>query len=135
MRKLLVLAGVLLLSLGVALPASADPPVTETFSVTFIDVNPCTGLDHEVTIHFKDRIHFHQNNFVLTSKRTGTTDSGFVMTSGTEHIVGTGKVFAAGFKDLWRHESGEAFIARGTLVVDMNTDTVHVDTFSLRCLG
>jgi len=137
-RSCWVVAVTLLMSIGLALPAAADPPVTDTFSVTFDDLNPCspTGEFHEVTINFEDRIHFHQNNFVLTSKRTGTTDSGFVMVNGTEHIVETQNVFAAGFTDVWSNPTtGERFIASGTFVFNGNTGTVQVDDFSLRCLG
>jgi len=84
----------------------------------------------------RDLIHFHQNNFVLTSNRTGTTDSGFVMVNGTEHIVETQNVFTAGFTDVWTNPTtGERFMASGTFVFNGNTGTVQVDDFSLRCLG
>ena len=130
-----------MLSVVFAAPALADKPFVDTFTDIFTDENPCSGEDHEITINYVAKIHLHGHNFVLTSKKTGSTDSGFVMEHGTEHIVdsevveGTG-IFHAGFTDVWRNDfTGEAFIVKGNFVFDANTDTPRVDTFSIRCLG
>ena len=54
-RKCWAGAVAVLLAIGFALPAAADPPVTDTFSITFDDLNPCspTGDFHDVTINFE----------------------------------------------------------------------------------
>lgn len=141
LRPLLTLVGVTMIVAAIAAPASADPPIVEEFSDTFKDVNPCTGEDHEITLNVVSSIHLHSNNFVLTSKRTGTTDDGFVMDHGVAVIVdsevvdGTG-IFHLVFKDVWRNDStGEAFIVRAVFVFEASTDTVRVDRLSARCLG
>ena len=70
-----VVVGTMFMTLTAAPPVLADKPVTFTDSVTFTDVNPCTGVDHELTIEFVVSIHEHQNNFVVHLDRSGTTDS------------------------------------------------------------
>lgn len=109
--------------------------------MTFDDVNPCTGEDHAVTLNFADKIHIHESNFVLTSKRTGTTDDGFVMKHGRERWVDTSLIdgsgiFSSSFVDIWRNDTtGAAFTVRGVFVFESSTDTVRVDQFVSNCLG
>lgn len=132
----LVLTAVFLLSVGLALPAEADPPVTDSFTNTFTDVNPCSGEDHQVSIHHELRIHVHPNNTVVRDSRTGTTDSGFEMVNGTAYSVENGNIFTFGLTDVWHNPAtGERFTAIGTLVVDLSTFTMRVERFSLSCLG
>jgi hypothetical protein len=49
--KALALFSVTSVALVVAVAASAGPPTVRQFSDTFVDVNPCTGLPHTVTIN------------------------------------------------------------------------------------
>jgi hypothetical protein len=130
----LVVALALVLSTGLALPAQADPPVAETWTDVFTDVNPCSGENHELTISNEARVHQHPNNTVIIASRTGTTDSGFEMVSGTLHLVrGESTV---GLTDVWHNPTtGEKLVAHVTVVLDPNTLTVRIERVSLRCLG
>lgn len=130
---------VVALSMGLAIPALADAPVTETFTFTLTEVNPCspTGDTHEVTITLVDRTHFnHPANFVLHSDRSGTTSSGFVMVNGTHiNMINENVLMGAGTDVWWNPTTGERFITSGTLVFNANTGTIQVVRDSARCLG
>jgi hypothetical protein len=56
--------------------AVADPPIVRQFQDVFVDVNPCTGLEHTVTIHVTlystVPLHTHHARHVVS------TSSGFV---------------------------------------------------------
>ena len=134
-RKYLVVGLVLMLSAVLAVPASANPPIVFPDSNTFPDVNPCSGANMMVTIDVIVSLHEHRNNFVVTIKASGTTDDGFVMVNGTETFVDNGNVLRDTFTDIWRNDAGDRFRASGTFVLNINTGTVQVDTFSLTCLG
>ena len=133
-RILLSLAGVLLAMGAAVTPAAADPPMEFTDSFTFTDVNPCSGLDHEVTIDSEIRLHQHQDRVVVHVRRTGSTDSGYVMEHGVLSFQDNGKVVTQSFSDNWKRADGSKFKAQGTFVLDLSTNTVQVDRFSLRCI-
>jgi hypothetical protein len=71
-------------ALMMALPAYADPPVVHYAHEVFVDVNPCTGLEHTVTI---DSTIYEPVNGVSRSVSTITTSSGFSGTSAAEISV------------------------------------------------
>jgi hypothetical protein len=71
-------------ALMAALPAYADPPVVRYAHDVFVDVNPCTGLEHTVTI---DSTIYEPVNGVSRSTSTITTSSGFSGTSAAEISV------------------------------------------------
>jgi hypothetical protein len=50
MKLALVALAVAALALTGATTATADPPTVQHFQDVFVDVNPCTGLEHTVTI-------------------------------------------------------------------------------------
>ena len=58
----------------VAPVAAADAPTQELDTITFVDVNPCTGLDHTVTFAVSVSEHSHGERVVANAKRTITTD-------------------------------------------------------------
>jgi hypothetical protein len=118
-----------------AAPALADKPVTFEDSDTFIDVNPCDGSEHEITIDLVVSIHEHQNSFVVHLKRSGTTDSGFTMIAGTESFVANNSVERGTFQDQWQHPDGSKFRASASFVFNANTGELLVDRFALVCLG
>lgn len=139
MRKLLAVVTTALLVAALAGPALADKPVTFTDSVTFPDDNPCTeGFDpneHEVTINFVVSVHEHRNTFVLHSRRSGSTSSGFTMINGTESFVVNQNVERGAFMDQWRHPDGSKFVAQGHFLFNLNTGELVVERVSFRCLG
>ena len=127
--------GAMFMTLTAASPVLADRPVTFTESVTFTDVNPCTGADHEVTIVSVVSVHEHRNNTVVRLDRSGTTDSGFTMIAGTESFVANANVERVTLTDQWRHPDGSKFVAQAQIVLNLNQGEVLVDNGSLRCLS
>lgn len=130
----LAATGLGLASLGAA-PAAADAPVEFSDSVTFTDVNPCSGLPMKVTINNELREHQHPNNFVGHISKTGTTSDGYVMDNGVENFVANRNVVRGAFTDNWRHPDGSKFKAQGMFVFDLTNEELRVDQFTLRCVG
>jgi hypothetical protein len=136
LRRLLVVAVTgAMLSTILAGSALADQPITFTDSETFTDVNPCTGLSHEITIDVAVSIHQHKNNEVVHVDRSGSTESGFTMIKGTESFVANINVVRGSFTDQWRHPDGSKFVAQGQFVFNINKLELLIDNFTLRCLG
>lgn len=140
MRKLLVATVGAAMSVALlAGPALADKPITFTGSVTFPDDNPCTpGFDpteHMVTIDFVTTLHEHENNIVAYTERSGTTSSGFTMINGRDSFVVNDNVLHLNLMDQWRHPDGSKFLARFTLLIDLDTGEFQVATGELRCFG
>jgi hypothetical protein len=131
-RLLLVLLA--LLALGFAAPAAADRPTEFPILDVFPDVNPCTGNPMTVTFVGTAFVHFHDSRMVGRSQRTITTSDGFVG-HGTDSFVANGQVFVFRQTDILTNASGDRFRARGLFVLDLSTDTVRVERFSLTCLG
>jgi hypothetical protein len=74
MRKLLLVL-LTMAVLALAPPAAADPPTAGSIEETFEDVNPCTGLIHEVTITGTFFEHSHDGRIIVITERTITTRS------------------------------------------------------------
>lgn len=125
------------LMLALSSPLQADKPfLFFDESNTFIDLDPCTGLDQEITIYFTGYLHVHKNNFVLLVERSGESDAGYYMFSGveTQTFNTINEVFKAGFVDMWRADDGRLWQVRGNFVVDETTFDVKVDKFTYKCL-
>jgi hypothetical protein len=132
-KKLLpVLLG--LLALTVAAPAAADRPTEFPILEVFPDTNPCTNTPMIVTFTGTGSIHEHGSRVVVIAHRTITTSDGFVG-HGTDSFVDNGQVVMSRITDVMTNASGDRFRARGVFVLDISTDTVRVDRFSLTCLG
>jgi hypothetical protein len=134
MRKLLLVL-LTLAALGVAAPAAADPPTTESFEGTFDDVNPCTGLIHTVTISGTAYFHSHDDRVVGRAERTITTDPTGFVGHGTESFVDNGQVFRDSLTDILTSPDGDRIRAHFVVVVDLSTDTVRVEKGEVTCLG
>ena len=76
-----LVASVMLVGL-MAAPAVADDPIVITDTVVFTDVNPCTGLEHEITRDFTIKVREHRNNTVLQVDNSVVTSDGY---EGTGH--------------------------------------------------
>jgi hypothetical protein len=131
--QVITLAAVFMTAL--AAPAMADSPITFSDSRTFTDVNPCTGLEHEITLNFDVSIHAHANNLVVTAQRSGSTDSGDTMIAGTETFVANTGGERATFVDQWRNPSGYKYMVRGNFMFNANTGELQFDTFGITCMG
>jgi hypothetical protein len=133
MRRLLVLFVSVGLFVGaMAGPATADKPIHFSDSVSFQDVNPCTGDPMDITINADVSIHEHGNSFVVHVATSGIATGGFTM-HGVEHFVENKNVVTLGFKDVWNNGEGSKFEASGRFKI--NKDGSVVDEFSLRCVG
>lgn len=135
MRRVVTLLAVVLTMVGVmAAPAAADGEVTFRDSVTFEDINPCSGEVHTITINFLVQVHEHPDDVFIRVRSTGYTDSGYIMAHGSQTFSITDGVFQAQFDDPWNNpETGEKFGAAGRfLEVD---GEVIVDDFVLICLS
>lgn len=120
-------------AVGLASPAAADAPAEISVTDTFVDINPCTGEEHEVTINVDIREHIHANgNIVARATRTGTTSDGYVMDHGRDSFVFNGNVARGTLNDVWRSADGSVFQAQGVFVA--KEDGVVVDRFRLRCI-
>lgn len=123
-----------ILVMGLAVPAFADP-VIESGSVTFVDINPCTGEEDLITINFVDEIHHHDGVHIVEGRRTGQTASGFIMSSGVFQVRDDGETAHIRFRDVWRNPTtGEQFHATIEIIIDLASgDEMEVKPFELRC--
>jgi hypothetical protein len=136
MTKFSNLVGVVAVGLVVTMaPALADAPTVLTDEVTFVDENPCTGLDHTITIFMTVFVHEdHNNNLVVHVERTGITDSGYTMFNGQLQFVNNSHVVVQTFKDLWRNDDGSTFEASALLVINLNQGEIKVQQGAVRCI-
>ncbi len=135
MKRLVIaapLAASLVLSL--AAPAAANPRTEVSDEVTFLDVNPCTGDVHEVTMNVTFLVHFHDRVTVARGVRRLTTSSGYAG-RGTSSYVQNGRVEMFRFSDRVTDGSGNRIRASGVFVLDLSTGTIRVDRFKVTCLG
>ena len=110
---------------------------TEEFVVsrTFEGVNPCTGLEHEITLTFQVREHHHRNNDVATVKGTASTSDGYDgRASETDVRRRDGLlILHANWMNV-NDETGGRYQVRERLHIDTATDEVVVDGFEIRCV-
>ena len=74
MKVLLLIVALAGSALAGAVTAAADPPGVRHVQDVFVDVNPCTGLDHTVIVDVTIYDHGQSSHGVATV----TTSSGFV---------------------------------------------------------
>jgi hypothetical protein len=134
MRKLLLVL-LTMAVLALAPPAAADPPTEGSIEETFEDVNPCTGLIHEVTFTGTFFEHSHDGRIVVHAKRTITTDPTGFVGHGTDSFVDNGQVVRASLTDILTNPAGDRIRAHFVFVLDLSTDTVRVEKGELTCLG
>jgi hypothetical protein len=121
-------------AMALAAPAAADAPTEFPILDVFTDVNPCTGNTMTVTFVGTTFVHEHGSRVVGHAHRTITTSDGFVG-HGTDSFVDNGQVLTFRLTDILTNAAGDRFRARSLFVLDLSTDTVRVDRFSLTCLG
>ena len=130
MRFLLVLLALAGATLSGALSAAADPPTVRHFEDVFVDVDPCTGLDHTVTIDVTayDVVPGHTDR----ATHTITTSDGFVG-RGEEVGVFDDNIFVLN-DTLVNPATGQR--AHAQLVVIANPATLELQVFrqTLTCI-
>lgn len=117
-----------------AAPALADKPFTISDSVTFTDVNPCSGLEHEITQDFTVTIHEHRNNLVVQVDSTVVTDDGFEG-SGHETHVDNGNIDTLTLNFVIDNpETGAKFTVKAHFTFDIRNDELRVERFVFNCV-
>jgi lysophospholipase L1-like esterase len=130
MKALTLLA--LAVGLIAAAPAAADEPTEFPLHDVFVDVDPCTGLDHTVEITGTFFRHHHANGNTYHATRTITTSSGYVG-HGVEVSVDHERIFA--LNDVLANPNGNRIRAKVVVVRDADFTTVRVERFRLECIG
>lgn len=120
----------------VALPAMADKPTTfKPGPMVSESVNPCSGLDHEVTVNPVVSMHDHRHNGLFHVSYLGTTSSGFTLIAAQENAMRNDNVVRGTFNFQWRHADGSKFVEQGKFVINFQKDEMMVDVLGSRCIG
>jgi hypothetical protein len=123
------LAAILALGLFPA-AAAGEAPVAFPFEQTFVDVNPCTGLDHTITVTGTFFVYERGVNGISHRlDRTITTSSGFTG-HGEEISIDHDRIFL--IHDILTNSAGEHILADLVFVQDPQ-GTPRVERFDLRC--
>ncbi len=135
MRRIIVLALVLAMIGVMAPPALADTPERVDFGPdVFDDHDPCTGEIQTISISGYGIVHDHDGVIEARFHRSGYTSAGYLMTQGRDSFTVEGDSdFSGQFRDPWHNpDTGDAFVAKGTLVVV--DGEIVVNEFTLACL-
>jgi hypothetical protein len=135
MRQVLIapLLGAALVVSGAG-PAAADRPFEEQVIEQFVDIDPCTGLEHEVTINVTFSVHLHDDRTVASGVHELSTTLGYAG-RGNSSYVWNGNVEVFRVTDLLTNDSGDTIRARVVFVGDLKNETVRLDKFALECVG
>jgi hypothetical protein len=128
--KALALFSVTSVALVVAVAASAAPPIVRQFSDTFVDVNPCTGLPHTVTINVTQ---YFVSAVLDRGTHEITTSSGFVG-RGVETEVGPDDEMFLLNDTLVNAETGQRIHAQLIVVENPATGELQVFRQTLTCI-
>jgi len=115
---------------------AAEQPERFSDSFSFVDINPCTGQEHEITIHEEVRFVDHGDGTgVFHIERSGTTSDGYTMKAGViaNRRNGVG-VELGNLNDVWMGEDGSKFQARGSFRFDYLNNELLAERFRLRCI-
>ena len=130
--KWVLLASVVAVALATGAPAAADRPVEQPLHEVFVDVNPCTGLDHTITVEGTFFRHIHGDQSLYRLERTVTTSSGF-SGRGVEIGIQHDRIFV--LNDVLTNDAtGERMRAHAVIVEDASGG-VRVFQLEVRCLG
>ena len=134
-KRLLATAGCMIMLSGVfVVQAGAAQPVRFSDSVTFTDINPCTGHENQVTLNIGVTIHEHERNVVVTTRTTGSTSDGYTVRGG-DSFVGNAGGERGTFNFQARGPNGEKFRVHGNFAFNANQGELKFDRFSLTCIG
>ena len=113
-----------------AVTASAGPPTVRQFSDTFIDVNPCTGLPHTVTINVTQ---YFTSPVLDRGTHEITTSSGFAG-RGVETEVGPNDEMFLLNDTLVNRETRQRIHAQLIIVENPATGELQVFRQTLTCI-
>ena len=130
MKALFALLAVTSAALVGVVTASADPPTVVHFQDTFVDVNPCTGLPHTVTI---DVTLYFVSPVLNRGTHEITTSSGFVG-RGVETEVGPNDEMFLLNDTLVNPETRQRAHAQFIVVTNPATGELQVFRQTLTCI-
>ena len=130
MKALFALVVAMSVALLLPVTASADPPTVRHFQDTFVDVNPCTGLLHTVTI---DVTLYFVSPVLNRGTHEITTSSGFVG-RGVETEVGPNDEMFLLNDTLVNPETGQRAHAQFIVVTNPATGELQVFRQTLTCI-
>lgn len=119
-------------ALVVAAPAAADAPTEFPLHDHFVDVDPCTGLEHTVDVTGAFYRHFHANGNTYHADATITTSSGYVG-HGVEVSVDHERILV--LNHVLANPNGNRILAKVVVVWDSDFTTARVERFRLECVG
>jgi hypothetical protein len=128
-RLLAVLVVLACAALTAASAATADAPVVRHFQDVFVDINPCTGLEHTVTV---DVTTYETNPGFSHATDSISTSSGFIG-RGEEAGVFHETIFELNHT-LVNPETGERIHAQLIVVTNPATGELEVFRQSLTCI-
>ena len=113
----------------------ASAPTAVPIFEEFLDLNPCSRLDHTVTITGTAWIHDHHGRQVIRFDRTSSTSSGF-HGRGTVTFVSNGNIEKISLNDMLIDESGARIRPHFIGVFDLSTvpATVRVSRGAVTCV-
>ena len=129
MKPLLI---ALTLALALVSPAAADAPTEFLLHDHFVDVDPCTGLEHTVDVAGTFYRHFHANGNTYHADATITTSSGY-LGHGVEVSVDHEQILV--LNHVLANPNSNRIRARLVLVWDANFTVLRVERFRLECIG
>jgi hypothetical protein len=130
MKALFALFALTSAALVVVVTASAGPPTVRQFSETFVDVNPCTGLPHTVTINVTQ---YFVSPVLDRGTHEITTSSGFVG-RGVETEVGPNDEMFLLNDTLVNAATGQRIHAQFIVVTNPATGELQVFRQTLTCI-
>ena len=120
--------------------AASIPKVEMPIYAVFTEDNPCTGLEHTVTITGTLWVQEHPNNRTIRWRGRITTSDGytgtFIRTWTGSNIYGPGDVSNLTMNNMViQRQSGAKYKVHVVWIADFKTDpaTVRVDQFSVTC--
>jgi hypothetical protein len=119
------------LGLTLAPSAAAGAPTQLPFEETFVDVNPCTGVDHTVSV--RGTFYEFEGGSGISHRldQTITTTSGFAG-RGVEVSIDHDRIFIV--HAVLTNGDSEHILAQVVLVHD-GLGTLRVERFELTCVG
>jgi len=119
-------------TLAFSAPAFADRPTEVPVFEVFTDVNPCTGLEHTITVSGTIFRHFHGDQENHHFAHTITTSSGFVG-RGTEVGILHERIFVV--NDLLTNDTTGERISVHFVGIHDAAGEFRVFRFASECLG
>ena len=126
---LLVLAVVGLIT---AAPVAADAPTELPLHDLFVDVDPCTGLEHTIEVTGTFFRHNHTGGNTYHATRTISTSSGYVG-HGVEVSIEHERIFV--INDMLAKPNGDRIRAHVVVVWDTAFTAVRVERVRVECIG